>query len=561
MQFVNTDVLVIGGGGAAGMAAIEAAKKVNYVAVAVKGKFGKSGATPMAVGAAAAVGPWRHPEDSKETHLKDTVKGGAFLNEDKLVRALVNEAGDRMMDLERYGAYWDRVDKGINYMLRIDGGHSYPRSPYLEDRPGLEFMRVMKGELARRNIPLHEDVMITRLLTNQERVIGATGINILTGEPVVFRTKAIVIAAGGAGELYPMNTQDVRNTGDGYAAALEAGAALLDMEFVQFYPIGLVLPKSVRGILATTPYYAHLLNKDRYRFMVDYDPRLELATRDIVSRAVYQEIAAGRGTLSGGVYADMTYHPPGFMKRQMPALYEKYMKWGIDIEKDMIEIAPTVHFFMGGIQVDENWASALPGLYAAGEASGGVHGANRLSQNSLAEILVSGYRAGKSAGIYASRTTLADLIFDQVQAEFSRAYGILDARNTGGPRPFQMRRELKETMWDNAGLNRNGDGLKNGLNRVKAILSDEAPRMVISTTSRIANQEWIQALENINLLKVAECIMQSALCRTESRGAHYRSDHPRRDDAKWLQHVVVNEKDGSINISLAALNRCDVGEE
>lgn len=561
MQFIETGVLVIGGGGAAGMAAIEASKKANYVTIAVKGKFGKSGATPMALGAAAAVGPWHHPDDSKELHLKDTVKGGVFLNEDKLVRALVNDAGDRMMDLEKYGAYWERAEKGTNYVLRIDGGHSFPRSPYIEDRPGLEMMRAMKGEIARRNIPLVEDVMITKLLTNGERVIGATGVNTLTGEPVVFRAKATVIATGGAGEVYPLNTQDVRNTGDGYAIALYAGAALLGMEFVQFYPIGLVAPKSVKGILAAAPYYVHLLNKDGRRFMEDYDPRLELATRDIVSRSVYQEIVQGRGTPSGGVYADMTYHPPGFMKRQMPGLYEQYLKWGIDTEKDMIEIAPTVHFFMGGIRVDENWAATVPGLYAAGEAAGGVHGANRLSQNSLADILVSGYRAGKAAGIYARRTPVADPSYRQIQAEFTRVYDVLAPKDTKGPRPFQLRSALKDTMWSKAGLIRDEAGLLQGANEIRRLMAEDLPKTVVTSSSRIANREWIEALENYNLLKVAESIVQSALCRTESRGAHYRRDHPRRDDENWLKHVVVTEKEGSMNISPAELDRCAVGEE
>lgn len=335
----------------------------------------------------------------------------------------------------------------------------------------------------------------------------------------------------------------------------------MNMEFVQFYPIGLIMPKSVRGILASTPYYVHLLNKDGHRFMGDYDPRLELATRDIVSRAVYQEIASGRGTPSGGVYADMTYHPPGFIKRQMPALYEKYLKWGIDIEKEMIEIAPTVHFFMGGIKVDENWASTLPGLYAAGEAAGGVHGANRLSQNSLADILVSGHRAGKAAGIYALRNSLADIKSNLVQEEFSNVYGLLSPRDTKGQRPFQMRNELKETMWDTAGLMRNQAGLKKGLSRVKELLSGSARGVSLTSRSRIANREWIEALENFNLLKVAECIIQSALSRTESSGAHYRKDYPQRDDANWLKHVVVNQKGDSLNISLSELDRCDVGEE
>jgi len=563
MQFVETDVLVIGGGGAAGMAAIEASKKTSYVAVAVKGKFGKSGATPMAVGAAAAVGPWHHPGDSKETHLKDTVRGGADLNEDKLVRALCNEAGDRMVDLERYGAYWERADKGVNYMLRTDGGHSHPRSPYLEDRPGLEFMRVMKGVLAGRNVPLYEDLMITKLLTDGEKVTGAAGINMLSGEPLVFRAKATVVAAGGAGELYPLNTQDIRNTGDGYAIALEAGAALMDMEFVQFYPIGLVQPRSVRGILAAPPYYVRLLNKDGERFMTGYDSRLEQATRDILSRSVYLEIEAGRGTPNGGVYADMTYHPPGFMQRQMPALCEKYLKWGIDIEKEMIEIAPTVHFFMGGLKVDENWATTLPGLYAAGEAAGGVHGANRLSQNSLADILVSGCRAGKAAGIYARGASLAELNPGQVEQEFSRVFGVLTAGtgNAKGQRPFQLRNNLKEIMWDKAGLMRDEAGLKEGLGRVETLISGEAPGMRVTSPSKIANREWVEALENINLLKVAQCIIQSALIRTESRGAHHRKDYPQRDDAGWLKHVVATGRDGSLSISLADLNRCDLGEE
>ncbi|MBC7326260.1 MAG: FAD-binding protein, partial [Moorella sp. (in: Bacteria)] len=278
------------------------------------------------------------------------------------------ESPDLIVELERIGALWQREEDGETYSLRIDGGHSFHRCPFLEDRTGREMLRALHGELQKRNVKVLSDVIVLKLLKSGDTIAGAAGLDLATGEPVLLRAKAVILACGGAGNLYLNTSNPAGVTGDGYALALGAGAAVMDMEFVQFFPLGFLFPRSLRGALAALLYYVHLRNNKGERFMEKYDPeRLELSTRDRVARAIYTEIKEGRGGPHGGIFADMTYHEPGFIFKMQPALCETYLKIGINPEKDYLEVAPTCHFFMGGVKVDDNWQSTLPGLFAVGE--------------------------------------------------------------------------------------------------------------------------------------------------------------------------------------------------
>jgi succinate dehydrogenase/fumarate reductase flavoprotein subunit len=404
MHNFETDVLVIGGGGGGAMAAYEASKHGVTATVVMKGRPQRCGSTIMAPGAFAGVGDWHVPGDSRDIHFSDTVKGGSYMGEQGLVRMMVEESPDLIVEMERIGALWQRDEDGQTYSLRIDGGHSFHRCPYLEDRTGREMLRTLFGTLKKRNVRILSDIMILQLLRNGDQVCGAVGLNMATCETVLLRAKATIIACGGAGNVYWNTDNPTGVTGDGFALALEVGAALMDMEFVQFYPLGFCFPDSLRGALGGLLYYLHLLNNKGERFMENYDAeRLELSTRDRVARAMMTEIRAGRGGPHGGVFGDMTFHEPGYIQEMQPALCETYRKIGIDPEKEYVELTPTCHFFMGGARVDENWRSTVPGLFMAGESGAGIQGANRLSQNALAELLVSGSRGGRAAAKLAGR--------------------------------------------------------------------------------------------------------------------------------------------------------------
>ncbi|MFW5898760.1 MAG: FAD-binding protein [Candidatus Saliniplasma sp.] len=533
MRRFEYEVLVIGGGGAGAIAAYEAAKDAN-VGLVSKGRVGRSGCTILAPGAVAGVDEfWAEDEDSKELHMKDTVEGGAFINEQNLLNILIEKAPDIILEMERIGALWERNEEGDNYQLRTGGGHTHPRCVHMEDRTGREIMMALSSILRKMHIKRHEGIMITKIVKGANGVKGAIGFDTLTLEPVLFEAPSVILATGGAGMVYSNTSNPLDVTGDGYKLALDAGAALMDMEFVQFFPIGFLSPKSYKGVLAGVPYHLHLRNSEGERFMKNYDPeRMELSTRDKVARAMFSEVKEGRGGPLGGVYCDMRYQTKEFLQEQQPFLYKTYRKLGIDPQEEMFEVMPTCHFFMGGVVVDESWETDVPGLYAAGEVVGGIHGANRLSQNALAHILVSGKIAGKEARERSNRSKIERIGTEEVENESMKLENI---KNEHGD-PGKVRDEIRNSMWENSSVFRTEESLQEELK----ILEDlEAESGVEESGS---SNEIITYLENQSLIEVSRCISMAALEREESRGAHYRYDFEEKNDDEWLKHLVIRKE-------------------
>ncbi|MGI6782686.1 MAG: FAD-binding protein [Aminivibrio sp.] len=542
MKRYQCDVLVAGGGGAGLMAAYGAALNNASVMVAIKGRAQRSGATVMAPGAISAVDDrWKKEGDSRELHFEDTMEGGRFVNDRDMVKVLCERSPELVLELERMGALFQREDDGASYSLRIDGGHSFPRCPFLEDRTGKEMLKAMAGALRKLHVPLCEEVMVTRILKRGGRVTGAVGVSAVTGEAVIFDCSTVIIAAGGAGMIYENSDNPTDLTGDSYGLALGAGAPLRDMEFVQFYPVGFLQPPSMKGIFAGLLYYSRLYNAAGERFMERYDPeRLELSTRDRVSMAIAEEVRQGRGTPGGGVYMDMTYQEPGFIAKMTPALHSTYMNMGLDPEKDRIEVAPTVHHFMGGMVVDASWSSNVPGLFGAGEACGGMHGANRLSQNALAEIIVSGMTAGESAARYSANLPPSFADPAEAESEEHKVRALLSSE--AGETPGEVREKLRKTMGENGGVFRSKESLEKALAHIAEL---KATPLRIRQKDTAMNRELIEALETENMLKTAEAVARSALAREESRGAHFREDFPEADDGRFMKNFYVAEgKDG-----------------
>src|SRR5438445_2809935 len=417
------DVIVVGAGGAGLRAAIAAAQAGVKTAVICKSLLGKAHTVMAEGGVAASLGNVDAYDDWK-LHFADTWEGGKYINNWRMVELFAKEAPERVLELERWGAIFDRTPQGrINQ--RPFGSHRARRLAHIGDRTGLEIIRTLQDKGIHSGIDVFMEYTLTRLLKDpQGRVSGAFGYRREDGRFVLFRAKAVVMATGGWGKVYKITSNSWESTGDGLAMALEAGAELLDMEMVQFHPTGMVWPPGVRGILVTEAVRGEggrLLNSKGERFMLEYDPKKqELSTRDVVSRSIYKEVQAGRGSPHGGVYLDITHRGPEYIKRKLPSMYEQFLKLAdIDITRQPMEVAPTIHYAMGGVRVDaETAASSVAGLYAAGEVAAGLHGANRLGGNSLSDLLVFGKRAGEHAGEFAKqREAVQSIDEDAVEAE------------------------------------------------------------------------------------------------------------------------------------------------
>jgi len=536
-EIQKCDILVIGSGGAGCRAAIEARKSKLDVTIVSKGLSFKSGCTTLAEGGYNAAFGYVDAEDSVDVHFQDTMKGGAYLNDTELVKILVNEAQDRLIELESYGAIFDRQDSG-KLNQRPFGGQSFRRTCFQGDRTGHEMMMALKEEVIRQKIKTYDEVMITSLLMDNEnkKVIGACGVSLRNTKILIFRAKSTVIASGGAGWLYPVTSNPIQKTGDGYCLAYNAGADLIDMEQIQFHPTGMLYPNSRRGVLVTEAVRGEggkLFNVNMERFMKNYDERGELATRDVVARAIYNEIREGRGTANGGVYLDVTHLPDDVIEEKLETMLLQFMDVGVDIRNEAMEVAPTAHHFMGGARIKPGCETTVGNLYAAGEVTGGVHGANRLGGNALADTQVFGKRAGESAAKNALST---ELEFNEahVDVEEDRIQNIF---KDGDIYPHEIKTELMETMWENVAIIRNENGLKSALKKIDEL-------KVKSLNMKVANgmgfnKNLLDALEIENMLTLASLVTQSALLRRESRGSHYREDYPEKDE-RWNRSIVLN---------------------
>ena len=536
---ISTDVLIIGSGGAGSRAAIEVDDAGLKATIVSKGLSFRSGCTGMAEGGYNAVFKTVDKDDSIEAHIKDTMKGGSYLNDKELVEILVNESPKRLIDLENYGALFDRQESG-EIDQRPFGGQTYRRTCYQGDRTGAELLNALKEEIIKRGIDCIEEVMVTSLVTDKNQVIGATGLDLKDSSLIYFKAKSVILASGGAGQLYPVTSNTFQKNGDGFAIAYRAGANLVDMEQIQFHPTGMVTPKSKKGILVTEAVRAEggkLINKDGERFMSKYAPeKMELATRDVVARSIYREIIEGRGTENGGVYLDISHLDDDYIDEKLETMVLQFENVGVDIKHGPIEVAPTAHHFMGGLKINTDGSTTLKNLFGAGEVCGGVHGANRLGGNALADTQVFGKISGVSASEAAKNTELKTND-EQVKMEASRIEGLI---KEGSVKPKEFKNRIKQLMWEKVSIVRDEKTLNEALKELLE-MKKELDDLNVSNIKQY-NTELVTALEVINMVEICILTVKSAILRRESRGAHYRSDYPETND-EWKKSIVVNEKE------------------
>ncbi len=554
------DVLVIGAGGAGLRAAIAAAESGARTALVCKSLLGKAHTVMAEGGVAASLGNVA-PEDNWEVHFQDTMFGGKYLNNPRMAELHAREAPDRVLELERWGGVFDRTpDRKL--AQRAFGGHTYRRLVHIGDRTGLELIRTLQDKAVHAGIDVYMECTITRLLKDGERVCGAFGYWRASGEFVVFGARALVLATGGAGKCWQITSNSWECTGDGHALAFEAGAELVDMEFVQFHPTGMVWPPGVVGLLVTEAVRGEggiLRNASGERFMERYDPkRLELSTRDVVARAIYTEVKEQRGTPHGGVFLDVSHLGGDTVKRKLPSMYDQFMELaGVDITSEPMEVGPTCHYFMGGIRVDaETGASTVGGLFAGGECSGGMNGANRLGGNSLSDLLVFGKRIGEAASRYGADAPAPQLDDAQTAGAAAEMTGYLTRPD--GEDPYRLHAELKATMQADVGIFRDEAGLTAAVAKLDALQERAANARSASSTTAF-NPGWHLCRDVRNMLVVSQAVARAALLRHESRGAHSRLDFPAYDDY-WSEHnlVVRQAADGVVVEPRAVVKRPDL---
>ncbi len=566
------DVLVIGAGGAGLRAAIEASASGVSVGLVCKSLLGKAH-TVMAEGGVAAALGYVEPRDNWKVHFRDTMKGGRYLNQWRMAQLHAMEAPDRVKELEEWGALFDRTPDG-RILQRNFGGHKYPRLAHVGDRTGLEMIRTLQQHGVHCGMQVYMECTVTRLLVDGDRVRGAFAYWRDSGRFVVFQANAVVLATGGIGRAFRINSNSWECTGDGQALAYLAGAELMDMEFMQFHPTGMVWPPSVRGTLITEGVRGEggtLRNKDGKRIMFGYIPELyanetasaeeeadqwlresttggaskarrtpDLLPRDIVARAIYSEVKAGRGSPHGGVFLDIcTRRSAEDIKRKLPAMYHQFKELGdVDITKEPMEVGPTAHYTMGGVRVDpETQQSRIQGLFAAGECAAGMHGANRLGGNSLSDLLVFGRIAGLHAAKYARSHAAPKLDPEEIEAASREA--LAPFNRAEGQNPFALHEDLKDKMQTLVGIIRVEADLKKGLEQL-ARLSEAVGRIKVDG-NRHYNAAWHQAFDMRNMLVVSEAMARAALLRKESRGAHAREDFPDMDKGHFSKVNIVSK--------------------
>lgn len=584
-QPIQYDVLVIGAGGAGLRAAIEARAMGASVGLVCKSLLGKAH-TVMAEGGVAAALSNVDDRDSWEVHFADTMRGGQYLNNCRMAELHAKEAPARVRELEAWGALFDRSPDG-RILQRNFGGHAYPRLAHVGDRTGLEMIRTLQDYAIHQEIEVHMECAVIELLTDGERVVGAFAFDRDRGTFKVFRAKAVVLATGGIGKAYRITSNSWEYTGDGHALAYHAGAALIDMEFVQFHPTGMVWPPSVAGILVTEGVRGEggvLRNSLGERFMFsdippayrnqtadneeegwrytqgDKDARRppELLTRDHVARCIVREVKEGRGSPHGGVFLDISWIKERLptaaehIKRKLPSMYHQFKELAdIDITEEPMEVGPTTHYVMGGVRVDAySQMTDVPGLFAAGECAAGLHGANRLGGNSLSDLLVFGKRAGEYAARFAQENSAGEIPRDHTARVARTALEPFDrgVDTDSAENPFEIQQDLQKMMQDQVGIVRNEHDIQAAVERIGR-LWERAERVAVSG-NREYNPGWHTALDLRNLLTYSEAIARSALARKESRGAHTRLDYPDKDEKLGKLSVVIRKNsDGDLEVS------------
>jgi succinate dehydrogenase / fumarate reductase flavoprotein subunit len=542
------DVLVIGAGGAGLRAAIECSAQGLKTALVCKSLLGKAH-TVMAEGGCAASMGYVDADDGWQTHFKDTMHGGKFLNNWRMAQIHAQEAPDRVRELERWGAVFDRTEKG-QILQRPFGGHTYRRLCHVGDHTGLEIIRTLQDKGVHSGMDIFMEATVTDLLKDGDRVAGALAYWRESGRFVVFKAKAVILATGGTGKAFKITSGSWEYTGDGHAMGYRAGAEMIDMEFVQFHPTGMVWPNGVRGILVTEAVRGEggrLTNNLGERFMEKVDPaRMELSTRDIVAKAIYREVKEGRGSPHGGVFLDISHRGAEYVRKKLPGMYRQLLEFAdVDITKGPMEVGPTTHYTMGGLRVDAETAmTTVPGLFAAGEVAAGLHGANRLGGNSLSDLIVFGRRAGIGAKQFiADNAGDVTLNEDVVKAAVARATSVFERDK--GENPYTIHAELQEMMQAKVGIVRTEDDLKEALTALAGLR--ERMNNIAVTGSRTFNPGWHLAMDLDNMITCGEAMAHSALQRTESRGGHTRLDHDGYDDF-WSGHTSTINKDSNGNM-------------
>jgi succinate dehydrogenase/fumarate reductase flavoprotein subunit len=529
MQTIDADILIIGAGGAGLLAAVHARRispKLRIV-IAVKGILGQSGCTRMVQGGYNAV---LNPADSLDRHFHDTIKGGAFINNQELAWKLVEEAPKRIIELEnRIGCMFDRNPDGTIHQKAF-AGQSFDRTVHKGDLTGIEIMSNLRDYVLEGDFTVLQETRGLDLLTDDGRVGGALLINIRSGSMVAVRARATLLGTGGGATMYRISSPSLEKSGDGMAMAYRAGARFVDMEMLQFHPTGLLVGNSIAtgGLLeeGLRGAGARLFNGLGERYMERYDPeKLDRATRDVISRSSYLEIMAGRGTPAGGVYIDLSHLDHDWVAKSFPGMVERCRDYGFDLVHDRVEVSPSAHYQMGGVWMDVDCRTSLEGLYVAGEDGGGVHGANRLGGNGVADSIVFGARAGDTmAAEVLSRELTSNGEAVELAAKWTEPL-----KRDRGENVFALRTELEDLMWQKVGLVRNGGDLE---------LAADALRDLRCRAERAASPAWNEIMNLQNLCINGEMVARSALLRTESRGAHYRQDYP-APDAAWLKNVQL----------------------
>ena len=570
------DVVVIGAGGAGLRAAVEASAQGVRTALVCKSLLGKAHTVMAEGGIAAAMGNV-YPEDNWQVHFRDTMRGGKLLNNWRMAQIHAQESPDRVLELEEWGALFDRTHDGL-ILQRDFGGHRYARLAHVGDRTGLEMIRTLQQHAVHKGIDVYMECNLQRLLTDAGRISGAFGYWRESGKFILFKCKAVVLATGGGGKAWKVTSNSWEYTGDGVTMAMDAGADLMDMEFMQFHPTGMVWPPSVRGILVTEGVRGDggtLKNTNNERFMFNYIPEFfraetaetekeadawyedkksnrrtpDLLPRDEVARAINSEVKAGRGTPHGGVFLDIaSRRPSDYIQRRLPSMYHQFKELAdVDITKEPMEVGPTCHYSMGGVRVDaDSTATTVAGLFAAGEVAAGLHGANRLGGNSLSDLLVFGRRAGLYAAEYVKSHTGAVNI-DTAQVDGYAKELLAPFESTGGENPYTVHTDLQDCMQNLVGIIRTESELKNAFEVIKQL--KQRSRNLKVGGNRHYNPGWHLALDLYSLLNFAEAATVAAIERKESRGGHTRDDYPSPDPKFAKVNIVVRKKDGELTIA------------